>query len=73
MHIDVTDTGTGMPPDVVERLGEPFFTTRPGAGQGLGLVVVRATLELIGGRLDVRSVPGQGTCMTLVVPMEARP
>jgi len=73
LRLDVTDTGTGMTRDVLARLGEPFFTTKPGTGHGLGLVVVRSTLELIGGRLDVRSVAGQGTCMTLVVPLEATP
>lgn len=67
----VRDRGSGMPPDVIARLGEPFFTTKRGTGRGLGVVVARATLELIGGRLDFASEAGGGTTARIVLPREA--
>lgn len=72
-YLDVTDTGSGMSADVVAQAFEPFFTTRVGVGRGLGLVVVRQTLEMVGGRVEVQSTPGVGTRVRLVVPLEARP
>lgn len=73
LHLDVTDTGVGMTDEVAAEAFEPFFTTKPGTGRGLGLVVVVQTLEMLGGRVDVHSVPGAGTRVSLVVPIEVRP
>src|SRR5690606_15392541 len=73
LHIDVSDTGVGMTDEVAAAAFEPFFTTKAGTGRGLGLVVVRQTLEMLGGRVDIHSVPGSGTRVRLVVPMEVRP
>jgi two-component system, sensor histidine kinase RegB len=69
-RIEVRDSGAGMTPEVLARAGEPFFTTKePGRGMGLGLFVSRAALERAGGRLELRSTPGQGTLAALHIPL----
>lgn len=69
-RIAIRDYGPGMSPDVLARAGEPFFTTKdPGEGMGLGLFLTRVVAERVGGRLDMRSAPGQGTTATLVLPV----
>jgi two-component system, sensor histidine kinase RegB len=65
-HVD--DQGRGIPVDVLPRLGEPFFTTRPGAGMGLGLYLSRTYAELWGGRLAIAPRPERGTRVTLELP-----
>ena len=63
------DTGCGMPPEVVQRLFTPFFTTKqPGKGMGLGLAVCREVVERLRGRIEVASEPGKGTTFTVAVP-----
>jgi two-component system sensor histidine kinase RegB len=58
----VTDRGPGMPPEVLARVGEPFFTTKgPGDGMGLGLFLTRALAEQLGGEFHIASRPGEGT------------
>ncbi|HEX7340593.1 MAG TPA: response regulator [Rhodanobacteraceae bacterium] len=66
--LDVTDTGQGMAPDVLQHLFQPFFTTKD-MGTGLGLVSCRRIVEGHGGVLRVRSAPGQGTCFHLYLPL----
>ena len=67
--IEVEDTGQGIAADLVERVFEPFFTTKPvGQGTGLGLSQVHGFVTEAGGTVRVRSVPGQGTCLTLRIP-----
>jgi signal transduction histidine kinase len=67
--LTVTDQGTGISPDVMEHLFEPFFTTRkPQDGTGLGLAVVHGVIGECGGAIDVRSEPGRGACFTLYFP-----
>jgi len=67
--VRVSDTGPGMPPEVVERVFLPFFTTKgPGKGMGLGLAVCRELVGRLCGRIEVDSVPGQGTTFTVTVP-----
>lgn len=69
VRIDVVDTGAGMAPDVLARVGEPFYTTKPqGEGTGLGFFVVRSTVEQLGGTLTLRSHPGEGTTVSIALP-----
>jgi signal transduction histidine kinase len=65
--IRVVDRGSGMAPDVVARLGEPFFTTKE-RGSGLGLGISRRVVDEHGGQLEIRSTPGQGTEVVVTLP-----
>jgi two-component system NtrC family sensor kinase len=70
--IEVTDTGVGMPPEVLSRAFEPFFTTRPpGQGVGLGLTTAYNCARAHGGRLEARSEVGVGSTFRLLLPLEA--
>jgi len=70
IFIEVEDNGCGMPPEVQRRMFEPFFTTKPrGVGTGLGMAVVRRTMERHDGRVEVRSAPGEGTLFRLWLPL----
>ncbi len=65
----VEDTGIGMDPAVLSRAFEPFFTTKDvGKGSGLGLSMVYGTLRQLAGSVEIDSVPGRGTRVTLAVP-----
>ncbi|MCC6234673.1 MAG: response regulator, partial [Verrucomicrobiales bacterium] len=65
----VSDTGTGIPPEIQARLFEPFFTTKPpGIGTGLGLATVASLVKAHGGSLRVRSTPGEGTTFEIYLP-----
>lgn len=69
LRISVTDTGVGMPPEVLERICEPYYTTKPhGQGAGLGLAMAKGFAEQSGGSLLIESVPGQGTRASLILP-----
>jgi len=67
----VRDTGTGIPPEIIERIFEPFFTTKgPDKGTGLGLSTVVGILKGHGGFLQVYSQPGQGSTFTAHLPVD---
>ena len=70
--LEVADTGHGMPPEVVNRIFEPFFTTKGvGRGTGLGLAIALGIVDQHGGRLECRSVVGEGTTFTVTLPVAA--
>jgi PAS domain S-box-containing protein len=72
--IAISDTGRGIPADVMAQIFEPFFTTKEiGKGTGLGLSQVYGFAKQSGGEVRVDSMPGQGTTFTLYLPRSARP
>ena len=69
IRIGVADTGTGMPPEVLQRAMDPFFTTKPqGKGTGLGLALAYSIVKAHHGRMDIRSEVGRGTEVLLDFP-----
>lgn len=73
VRLIVEDDGHGIPPEYLERIWDPFFTTR-GAGEGLGLglaLVLRIVNEDMGGKIDVQSTPGEGTRFEVTIPRES--
>ena len=69
VRLRVSDTGTGMPPHVVDRALEPFYTTKPqGAGTGLGLATVYGIATAAGGDVHLYSEPDIGTTVTILLP-----
>jgi CheY-like chemotaxis protein len=72
VELQVVDNGRGMPPSVLARAMEPFFTTKPlGKGTGLGLALAYATAKAHGGNLSLQSEAGQGSTVTLRLPSVA--
>lgn len=69
VRIEIADTGKGIPRERLDRIFEPFYTTKkPGEGTGLGLYIVRKMVELMGGRIEVKSTVGEGTTFTIILP-----
>jgi PAS domain S-box-containing protein len=67
--VAISDTGEGMPPDVLERAFEPFFTTKSvGKGTGLGLSQIHGFAAQTGGRAEIDSAPGRGTIVRIYLP-----
>jgi PAS domain S-box-containing protein len=67
--IEISDTGTGIPPEIIGRIFEPFFTTKgPGDGSGLGLSMAFGFVKQSGGHLSAHSEPGLGTTFRLYLP-----
>ena len=70
LELCVRDDGVGMPPEVLGRVGTPFFTTRA-EGTGLGLAQCQRLIGSAGGRFRIESEPGIGTTVTIVLPVAA--
>jgi two-component system sensor histidine kinase RegB len=72
--LTVRDRGGGMPPEVLERADEPFFTTKaPGKGMGLGRFLARTVIERLDGRVETRSIVGKGTDVIVTLPRQPDP
>jgi two-component system, NtrC family, sensor kinase len=71
--IEVADSGHGMPPEVLKRIFDPFYTTKPvGEGTGLGLSISYDIISKHGGHIDVSSEPGHGTTFRVCLPLLGR-
>ena len=69
VRIDISDTGTGIPADIVDKIFEPFFSTKEvGKGTGLGLSTVYGIVKQTGGFVYVDSEPGEGTSFRIFLP-----
>jgi two-component system sensor histidine kinase RegB len=74
VEFTVRDQGPGMSPEILARVGEPFFTTKPaGQGMGLGLFLARTVVERLGGAVTLDSTLHRGTTARIAVPLRARP
>jgi len=70
VSVTISDTGTGMPPDMIEKACEPFFSTRQNEGlRGLGLAIVRDIVKTHGGKMEIKSSLDQGTSIILYLPV----
>jgi signal transduction histidine kinase len=69
IEVSVTDTGTGIPADILPHVFEPFFTTKRGKGTGLGLSISQAYVRSHGGDIRVESLPEQGTTVRITLPI----
>lgn len=73
-RLTLTDTGTGMTPEVLERVFTPFFSTKgPRRGTGLGLYMVQDIVQRHSGTVEVHSMPGQGTSFCIHLPLAMDP
>jgi len=74
IRFEISDRGSGIAADVLARVGEPFFTTKPvGKGMGLGVFLARAVADRLGGAVTITSTPGSGTSVVFALPLtEAR-
>jgi len=69
IEIKVSDTGYGIPPEIINSIFEPYFSTKgPGEGTGMGLAMVRGIVDSYSGKITVDSKPGQGTVFTIYLP-----
>ena len=72
--IEIADDGPGIPPELQERIYEPFFTTKEiGQGSGQGLAIARTAIEQHSGSIECASAPGNGTTFTLHIPVQRSP
>ena len=67
IEIDVRDTGGGIAKDILERVMDPYFTTKP-EGTGLGLAMVYKIIDEHGGTIRIASKEGEGTTVSIVLP-----
>ena len=73
VHVDISDTGIGIPPENLERLFQPFFTTKGVQSSGLGLSSSYGIIKRHGGEIQVHSTVGRGTTFTIKLPLAAGP
>lgn len=74
VYIEVTDNGAGIPAEILPRIFDPFYTTKPGGkGTGLGLSLAHRTIEELGGELTADSRMGHGSSFTICLPRSAEP
>jgi two-component system, cell cycle sensor histidine kinase and response regulator CckA len=67
--VEVRDTGSGIPQEIIGRIFDPFFTTKSvGIGTGLGLSICHGIVSALGGEISVESAPGKGSCFRVVLP-----
>ncbi|MBD3237458.1 MAG: HAMP domain-containing protein [Candidatus Eisenbacteria bacterium] len=72
LRVRISDTGPGIPDDILPKIFDPFFTTKePGKGTGLGLPVVYGIVHRHGGRLDLSTQAGEGTTFEIILPIDA--
>jgi signal transduction histidine kinase len=69
--IAITDNGEGIPPDNLQYIFEPFFSTKGEFGTGLGLSITRDIVEKLHGEIDVESEVGKGTRFIIILPVQA--
>ncbi|HHJ51862.1 MAG TPA: HAMP domain-containing histidine kinase, partial [Caldithrix abyssi] len=70
LEISISDTGKGIPPDVVSKIFDPFFTTKEiNQGTGLGLSISYSIVKKHNGEIEVDSSPGKGTTFILKIPI----
>jgi two-component system NtrC family sensor kinase len=70
IRVSVTDDGAGMTAEVMQRIFQPFYTTKEvRKGTGLGLSISMSIVESMGGAIEVQSMPGAGSCFTVVLPV----
>ena len=67
--VTISDTGCGIPLDILPHVFEPFFTTKRGAGTGLGLSISQAYVRSHGGDIEIQSTPGAGTTVRITLPL----
>jgi two-component system NtrC family sensor kinase len=70
VSVSIADDGVGIEKENLKRIFEPFFTTKEGAGTGLGLSITYGIIQKLGGNISVESQVGQGTCFTVLLPIE---
>jgi len=70
--VRISDTGSGIPPENLDKIFDPFFTTKGHKGTGLGLSVSYGIIENHGGDIEVQSAPGEGTTFTITLPLSSQ-
>jgi len=73
VEIEVRDSGPGIPADRLQQIFEPFFSTKAGRGTGLGLAIAAKIVRDLGGRIEVDSAEGVGSCFRVTLPVATQP